>query len=57
MVRPAGDALRFGEVTLDLKMPLAVFWGPMLLGMALSTAAMIAVVFRFIRRKERGDVE
>ena len=57
MVRPASDALRFGEVTLDLKMPLWVFWGPMLLGMAASTAALVAFLVRLLREKERSYVE
>jgi TRAP-type C4-dicarboxylate transport system permease small subunit len=54
MLGPAGDAWRFGETTLDLKIPVWVFWGPMLLGIAVSALAMIALLSRLLR--ERADV-
>ena len=46
MLGPARDAWQFGETTLDLKIPIWVFWVPMLLGIAASVVAMLALLVR-----------
>ena len=46
MLGPAHDAWQFGETTLDLKIPIWVFWMPMLLGIAASILAMLALLMR-----------
>jgi TRAP-type C4-dicarboxylate transport system permease small subunit len=46
MLGPARDAWQFGETTLDLKIPIWVFWVPMLLGIAASVVAMLALLAR-----------
>ena len=48
MIAPARDAWQFGETTLDLKIPIWLFWAPMLLGIAASVAALIAFLFRTV---------
>jgi TRAP-type C4-dicarboxylate transport system permease small subunit len=48
MLAPAGDAMRFGETTLDLKLPIWLFWTPMLIGMAASLVAVLAFLFRLL---------
>jgi TRAP-type C4-dicarboxylate transport system permease small subunit len=55
MVSPALDAMRYGETTLDLKMPLTVFWVPMLVGMALSALAMAVVLVRLVTGKRASS--
>jgi TRAP-type C4-dicarboxylate transport system permease small subunit len=46
MLGPARDAWQFGETTLDLKIPIWIFWAPMLLGIAASVVAMLALLVR-----------
>ena len=46
MLGPARDAWQFGETTLDLKIPVWGFWVPMLLGIAASVVAMLALLVR-----------
>lgn len=48
MIGPARDAWQFGETTLDLKLPIWLFWAPMLLGIAGSVAALVAFLLRAI---------
>jgi TRAP-type C4-dicarboxylate transport system permease small subunit len=48
MIGPAADAAKFGETTLDLKLPIWLFWAPMLIGMAASFVAVLAFLFRLL---------
>jgi TRAP-type C4-dicarboxylate transport system permease small subunit len=54
MTGPALDAARFGETTLDLKLPIWIFWAPMLLGLAASLLAALVSLLRVIGGS--GDV-
>jgi TRAP-type C4-dicarboxylate transport system permease small subunit len=50
MVKPAGDALAFGDQTMDLAMPVIWFWVPVFCGVIASVVVCIAVAVRSLRR-------
>jgi TRAP-type C4-dicarboxylate transport system permease small subunit len=55
MFAPALDALRFGDVTSDLGMPVFIMWLPVLFGLPVALIAIIFVILRQLRHlRETG---